>query len=534
MRIPVILCLACLPVSLYAQANSGAADAVITRTMQQGHAALENHDYVRAEAYFADGLARARAQGDVSRESVLAFNLGMTLQARGRAEDAPELLVRAETYYRDVLRLKPASSAAYNNLAGLYLEMGRVEEAAAAYEQAVDLGDERQAFYALNYGDLLAETGDPERALGYYQIAERQQPRNPQVWERLVRFYLTHDRDRLAAYLWQRLHEGQERTATDVALRALADAEWDADPKAVRLQEELLALAVMGLSEQYYDPATFDDTPAGVAFRRLEANPVVGEGAREMRLMQTEDPGKLHPDDLRWWVDRGQPFRDAPRGVWPREACQALLRSLGDWYRGHSDPDRAAVYYRLSADFYGESDPEAVLRLVDLYLGNDKGAAATSERIEALLNRYAFDLFEGKGEAYRQSHLKKIFAYHRTLGTIYALLERWGSPQEVTSALFQLENARRVAKQHREAYPDAEPLRFDERLVSFLARGYDATGYPERALRVRLEGALELYQRGDRDGARRLIQGIEEAGGLPADAAERDVRLYEGLRRRLQ
>lgn len=513
-------------------AGQDANPVIVRRTLEQGHLALRTRDYARAEAVFAEALSLARARGDVGLQRTLAFNLGMTLQARSREEDAPELASRAEGYYREVLRLQPRSGAAYNNLAHLYAETGRPEEADAAYAQAVEQGGDRKAFFALNYGDFLARQGDPERALGYYQIAAREQPRNPAVQERLVAFFGRYDRDRLVAYLWELLAAGQARTATTYALAALAESPRRGGDEALRV--ELLALAVAGLSEQYYDPATFDEGPAGDAFRRLEADPVVGEGVREMRRMQREDPRELRPDDFRWWADRGGAAGEAPRGLWSREACQALLRSLGDWFRDHDDTARAAAYYRLAADLYGDSDPEAVLRLVDLYLRTDKSPDAIDTHLRDLLDRYVFRLFQGKGRAYRQAEWERIYAYHRTLGTIFALIEAWGSPREVSSAIFQLEHARRAAAAYREAYPDAEPLRFEARLVNLLARAYEATGAPERALHTRLDGALDLYQSGDPDGARQVLDALDEAGGLPPDAAERDVRRYNSLRRRLR
>jgi hypothetical protein len=172
-----------------------------------------------------------------------------------------------------------------------------------------------------------------------------------------------------------------------------------------------------------------------------------------------------------------------------------------------------------------ELDLQAILRLANLYL-----AAGNSARVEDLITQYSSRLYGGKGAAYRHGLWKNIFEYHRVLGTIYAILERWGSSNEVTSAIFQLERARQAVREfNSELDESGEQLRFDPMQVNLLAKAYAATGQEPLAVRLRLDMAENyLDERADLD-AHQVLQPLEDSG-LPSDISDRDRARYEALR----
>lgn len=186
----------------------------------------------------------------------------------------------------------------------------------------------------------------------------------------------------------------------------------------------------------------------------------------------------------------------------------------------------AEGYYLIALNVSeAELDLQAILSLANLYL-----AAGDSARVENLITQYSARLYGGKGAAYRHGLWKNIFEYHRVLGTIYAILERWGSSNDVTSAIFQLERARAAVREYNSKLDDSgDPLRFDPMQVNLLARAYAATGQEPLAVRLRLEMAENyLDERADLD-AHQVLQPLEDSG-LPSEISDRDHARYEALR----
>jgi len=77
-------------------------------------------------------------------------------------------LERAHFEYRQALDLNPGLAGAYNNLGVTYESMGRVEDAMAAYQEAIRVGDHTDSYY--NLAVLLEKRGKWEEALKNYRI----------------------------------------------------------------------------------------------------------------------------------------------------------------------------------------------------------------------------------------------------------------------------------------------------------------------------------------------------------------------------
>jgi len=503
-----------------------------TARLKIGREILAAGDHAQATQLFQSGLDSAVADGDTTLQVTYLFNLALTLQAQSLAEPDSSTLSGAATRYLELIELESTSGAARNNLAKIYAQSGQIKEAADQYERAIALGDDRQAFYALNYAGFLEQSGDGAAAIRYYELARAQEPHHPAAHEGLIRLYSSHDVSALAAYLWDLVGGGQEIIGTETALELLLRADPLQSRDTEQLRQELLTVVAVGLSKQYYEPSSFAGTPEGRSLRRLVADDAVGAQAAallHLHLLDPRDVGLRQGADVdlpfESW-DIGRELDDPPRGVWPREGFRALARSLGDWHLQHQDTTSAEGYYLIALNMSeAELDLQAILRLANLYL-----AAGNSARVEDLITQYSSRLYGGKGAAYRHGLWKNIFEYHRVLGTIYAILERWGSSNEVTSAIFQLERARQAVREfNSELDESGEPLRFDPMQVNLLARAYTATGQEPLAVRLRLDMAENyLDERADLD-AHRVLQPLEDSG-LPPDISDRDRARYEALR----
>ena len=429
----------------------------------------EPKDYEGTVARYKESLRLARQAGDKKAEADCFFYLGLTRQqqasAKGWGPEAQPSILEAEQYYKQALAIRPDSASTLNNLAQLYLRTGRKQEAEELLKKAVALGDSKQAFYAKNYGDLLTSDRDSQRAQQYYELAAKSQPENAEAHEKLVGSYLTVNPKGLGEYLWGLVKSGQVLRAQDTAISSL-----DKEGLDIPTKEELLTIAAVSLSKQYYNPSKFADSATGSRLARFVEDPAIGPGVSQILLLHVGV--SFEPSRYRWWGQRGKPDLDPPRGVWPRDGFRQLIRTLGRRFQRQKDAKLAEQYYLLSMRLdQQEVDPEASLVLADLYV-----AQGRIEDLTRMLEQYAPSLFHGKGIAYRRSQAEKIYEYHRTLGVIYSYLGRWGSSGEPASAIFQLNGAVEMA---RELGCSPEP-----RIINFLAEAYRKTNQLERAQRL--------------------------------------------------
>jgi tetratricopeptide (TPR) repeat protein len=496
---------------------------------RSGKQALAAKAYDQAFQAFDEGRVAAQAAGDRKWEADFLFYMGLVRQQQsaepGGAPDAVRPTQQeAAGWYRRMLDLRPDSGAALNNLAQVYSELGQKEEAAKLLENAVALRDSREAFYSLNLADLLSSTGDPKRAIDYYKRALKEYPEDTRAHLSLVKAYVALNTPDLLPYLWALVEKGLVMRAQESALSALPAVKWRA-----REKEELLAVVVVSLGKQFYDPSQFPKTEAASSLAKLARDEAVGGGAAEiLNLHQLRGP---NPSAFPWWARRGDPYQEPPRGVWPRDGFRMLIRSLGAWHQQAGNARQAEAYYLLAVGLVPEQpDPEAVLQLADLY-----SAGKDLLRLEAMTEQYATALFLGKKLAYRGSHLEKIYKYHRALGVVYAHLGRWGSGATPTSAIFQLEHAQSIAEQFNQQAVQqgrTERLSVEPRMLKLLADGYDANKMSRAASRTRLELAERYEKEGDTQAARAALKTIEEKGSVRGFSTF-DKQRYSELMRRL-
>ena len=421
------------------------------------------------------------------------------------AEDAEgdrrqALLQRSARLYDAYLEARPESGAATNNLAKVYAALGWNDTAAELFEEALAREDDKQGLYLKNYADFLDETGKWEEAKKLYSRIVEEQPVSPALQQTMVERFGEAGTEELAGLLWQLLEAGSARQAAGGALDALADGRGDK-----RDRFELLAIVSAALSRITYNPSSYTELEIAGRLADLASDPDIGRGVHEMKMLH--DTEALDASRYGWWAEKTIDDVDPPRGMWPADSFRALIRSLGSRYRQIGELRTAESYYRLAADLRPyDVDPTAIRDLTQLYIEENQ-----LPRVNQLAEEYEERLFRGKGGAYRNSQLRKIFDYHRTLGELYATIGRWGDSNRVDSAIFQLEHAREKSREIEERAEGAPPerYRFSPEMVNLLATGYVAIEQPSRSYELRVNEAERFKMQGDDDAVRKVLEPIK-------------------------
>lgn len=492
----------------------------------RGRTALDAGDYDEALAWFRRGLSRTNSS---EWEARFHFYSGLTYQKRVEGQSTSlrkrEWVELAERHYRQVLERNPRSVSTMNNLARLYEATGRTEEASRMYERALRLEESSRPALEKNYADFLVRVGRWDEAAGHYESVVKQEPQSSAPHRTLVEHYLETGSPRLVDYLWELLDQGQVLRTEETSLTALETREWEPE-----IVDQFFTILALSLSHRYYTPDSFGESETAQRLQRLtqHSNASIGRCAEELlRVHGRED---LSPQSYPWWSQRGNPEEEAPYGMWPRDAFRELTRALGKRAKQEQNPRLAERYFRLAASLApDEIDPLGFRELVDLYAEQNR-----MDELRALAQEYEPQLFMGKGTAYRESHLVKIFDYHRTLAELYAYLDQWGNERNPNSAIFQLSRAWQTARLLEEQSDEKKVKRveFTPQLAELLAHGYHSTGDPEKGTEVRLAAAEMYLEDGEQRKAETVLaplQAVEAQDQLSSQDRARYTRAVQRI-----
>ncbi len=469
---------------------------------ERGKLALEKQDFETAIELFNEGLRL----GATEQEWEVRFNfyLGLTYQRKGDAarseNDSARFYEQAVEYYVIVQNLQPESAPTMNNLAQVYQALGRTGEAEKLYQRAISTDSVHQSVYQMNYADLLKQKGDWEKAAPLLREVTKENPQYTGPSKSLLEYYLQGDAETLLDYLWEALESDRIQLAQSGAFEVLSERECTS-----KEQEELLTILVICLARQSYNLAEFleqrNEMP-GKAIQRLSAHRDrnIAEASKEILDLHRADD--LSPRRFRWWSQRGTFIEKPSRGVWPNVGFRQLARSLGMSYQKKRDSETAEAYYELALSLDPqEPDPTALRQLVNMYVGEGELG-----KVERLARTYERKLYRVKGDAYAANTNEMKYQYHRSLGELYAYLGRWGDESTVTSAIFQLDHARRVSENMPET---TEEERFPPELTDLLAKGYETVGREDQGIQLRLEEAERYQLKGDDEAVRKVLEPID-------------------------
>jgi Tfp pilus assembly protein PilF len=488
--------------------------------------ALASGDFNGAAKIIDDARAADRSLNASSELDVLRGVAWQQAAARMGKDDGqyPAAMAEAGHSYRRALSIDPRSGAALNNLAALTAAAGDDAKARELYTQAIELADARQGFYALNYARFL-ESRDPKAAIEAAKLAVRASPASAEAREFLGALYARTSSGDLLRYARTLLDEGYTKSAAQVALGSLSGpgrAPSESDRTAA-----LILLAAAITREPPDSLAAFDKTATASSLRSVTTDPEVGRGAQE--LLDMFDTSSLKRLELSWWwrkTDNIPSIQLSGRG-----SCRSLLRALGETYL-YSSKDQAQRYFKSAIELGDHGpDPEAFLRLVELYV--NQGPAGEAE-LKQLMDRYQFELFTEKGEAYRRGDWPLIYRLHLALGMTYAHLKIWQGGSEYQNAMFQLSAARNAAQRLNDAATRegrAERTVLPPVAVQKLAEAYAATGKPELGTKVKIDTASQ-YQKLERPAdSAEVLKSVSSNELARIDATSRSK--YEQLLRAL-
>lgn len=410
----------------------------------------------------------------------LLFLQGVTWQElalRGKSVDRAQALERSQQAYQQALTLRPGAPAVFNNLGNLDAAAGRDAEAESWYRQAAAAGGERRGFYLANYARAL-EKRDPKQALETAQSALQASPGDDglraYVGELATRAGTD---DQFLQFLQDNARQGHTRLVTTLATRDLKDNPARA-PAARAASLMMLAQAIdKDMASQAPAP-----TPALLAeLSRLPGDAGIAAGGQQLARVAS---GAV-PDarELGWWNRERTRYLEPSRAGVMRQLLTTIARQ---------QPQKAEPALRAAIEL-GDTgpDPEAFLRLVEHYVNQRR-----EPQLRELMQRYEYELFSEKGEAYRRNDWRLIHRMHLSLGMTYAYMKIWrSSSSPFQNATFQLENAAVAAKRFNETAQRAgrpERLAMPPAAVLKLAEAYEAEGQRDRATQLRLDEAQAL------------------------------------------
>ncbi len=186
----------------------------------KGVSLFQNGDFNNAASWLYESLTAFQADGDQHNQSIIAMEIGIVEQARGRYEKAREMFVLARGYWE-----KTANSVwlanLMNNLGVLQQVTGEYKAAGASFERAfhhakVSGFTRMQAYTLTGIGDNYREVEAVNEALTAYNQAR---PIAEIINERFLLTYLDLEEASLAS------RNGDERTASDFLRSAIGRAE---------------------------------------------------------------------------------------------------------------------------------------------------------------------------------------------------------------------------------------------------------------------------------------------------------------------
>ncbi len=494
---------------------------------EQGRGALKSGRYEEAVELFSAGSSQAT---DSSLKARIDFRQAVARQQMSVRESDPQVRVTqlrsAARLYHRYLKTNPDSSAAANNLAKIYKQLGiEAEESGQAdsaprffqrsaelFEKAIAAADSRQGLYLKNYAQLLEHTGEWDKAKSVYTQIVEEQPMSSELQQSIAGSYAKHGLDQLSQYLWHLLDAGYVQQAADVALAALQNSTGEADKDRI----DLLTIVCAALAEETYHPDSFSGSSTGIQITALADDSYLGDGAAQITRLHQGLP--LKDSDYRWWRGQGRRGDDRGLGLWPTQGFQALIRSLGSRAKTTGAIELAEGYFHLSATLLPwEVDPAAVRAMVLMYAEENR-----YDRINGALKTYQVGLFTSKGAAIAGARDGKIFQYHQTLGELYALIGRWGDSKKPDSAIYQLEHAReksQVFENNSDKVLQAK-YQFTPQMVEMLTTGYTEIGEPEKNTKLRIEQAESYKKAGDIKATRRVLSPLKESQ-LPSSLENR-------------
>jgi tetratricopeptide (TPR) repeat protein len=156
------------------QAKTLRAEAQRTPADQRGPLQQKLNDLYGTAINELQSAEKAAGEKDPNRHIVMA-KLGESYEMSGRFEEAAAA-------YQKAIELKPDQAGYYNNLGNALAKLGKIDEAQAAYQKSVSLDPANAASAWRNLGIVLYNAGKSKEAVEPLRKATELDPKNAQGW----------------------------------------------------------------------------------------------------------------------------------------------------------------------------------------------------------------------------------------------------------------------------------------------------------------------------------------------------------------
>ena len=421
-------------------------------------------------------------------------------QARRTPEKAAGLLGAAEERYNAVLAQAPQHEATLKNLALIYRELGRREDAERLLQRAVETDRSGTGRAALQLGQLYRDAGQFDAALAAYERAASANPADAAAAQAIVALYATGPSERLATLLprlasWAPTlpavaEEGYRRLLMRV-------------PNTPEAEQALLPWVSLIARQAWVSEASFAGLPKGWA----PLDEVIRYAATP----------EIQPSSGGWWMQ--QALR--------RSVLAQLALATGQTPQARAEPALALRRFEVGmmvCPHYEEYQYRAELktawptrmeiaRAMLSLLSRQPQLDPGGQRQRHLIN----ELFAGKAGAYRSEDVVAMQRFHTTLGRWYAERDEWRGSGS-TNARFQLEHAIEAAQARTRRGEPYQPLQEEKEM---LAGGYLKLAEPAKARAMYLQAAAAYLDTDQFQPARDALSSSERISSplSPADAA---------------
>jgi tetratricopeptide (TPR) repeat protein len=451
--------------------------------VEEGIRLLEQGELEMAHQVLLQELGRAKQEEELE----VRFYLGLTRQQQAETDVDDSLrrshLAEAASWYEKALEIDNERGPVLNNLAQVYVDLDRPEQAERMFERAVAQVGPLQPFFHRNYGDFLVRRGNWKRAADHYRQTLDEEPDDLQAHTSLVKILSQDLPELLPEYLWFLIGKGQMLWAEEEALKRLVASSVPPEQ-----EKEYLTILVGASAARSYLPQEFLTGHAADVLRSLSDRPDIGEGAREvLRLHEGQD---FDLASYRWWAEQGKASGIFVGEPTPRQTFRHLLRSLGEAEQKAERYDVARRYFRLSILLTpAEPDLAAFRMLVNLPSSSEDVAMIDqmAEWNEGLLRPKPSNVLFIETAGWKQALSRQantatqadLYLYRHDLGLLYSFFRRWDG-KGPASGIYQLSQATQMGGIGPPDGPPDTPT-FDARIYTRLALGYAETGKPEQA-----------------------------------------------------
>ena len=383
-------------------------------------------------------------------------------------EKAVALLAAAEERYLAVLAEAPQHEATLKNLALIYRELGRQDDAERLLQRAVEADRSGTGRATMLLAQLYRDAGKFDAALAGYERAAAANPGDAAAPQAIVALYATGPSESLGALLprlanWApTLPAVAEEGYRRILMRV---------PSTPQAEQALLPWVSLIARQGWVAASTFAGLPKGWA----PLDEVIRYAATP----------ELQPSSGGWWMQHAM----------RRSILAQLALATGQAPEARAEPARALRRFEVGmmvSPQYEEYQQRSELkgawptrmeiaRAMLSLLSRQPQLDPNSQQQRHLIN----ELFAGKAGAYRSEDLVAMQRFHTTLGRWYVERGEW-SGGGLTNAKFQLEHAIDAADLRTTRGEAYQPLQEEKEL---LAAGYLKLGEPAKARSMYLQAA---------------------------------------------